>query len=429
LKKINLRILIPFLLFLILGYVSTGTLSPFANTLDFEGFPFVEPKCQYLYNGDYPHFYSLFLMLDGQPSFFWDFSIYTRRILYNVIAFPFMKKWGHDSGGIICNFLLMIVSGIFLFKYSWKRYNQRTAEIVLWLYMGFTGIFYFIGQPFLHNIIVPSCLLIYVLLEKITGEKDFVRFTFYSLCLGLIHLGYDLFVFSIPAGFFLLWFSDKKRIPFFIFMSLLPLTIWIFTVKYLLGVSALNSNNEVYLEIIKAYFVWDNYSNYYKVLFDLPMLFVHNFLFSSFFVIPFFFLVVLIYYRKKTLVFFENRDWALLSALLLLFLFNNMVPYYESKWQMRGYWIARIYEPLFLPLLFIMARLISSLLETGFSKFILISMILFQIAIPLLPLIYDPLHIASKIYYNYYRHSPEESMVKNLKKHGIRPFGFCKSNE
>ena len=42
-------------------------------------------------------FIALFFLLDGKPKQTGESDIVLRRILYNIIAYPFMKLFEHDS--------------------------------------------------------------------------------------------------------------------------------------------------------------------------------------------------------------------------------------------------------------------------------------------------------------------------------------------
>jgi hypothetical protein len=89
-------------------WCSTGTLSIYAATLD-PAVVQVEPTCGYLVNIDHPHHRAPFLMLQGAPRESWTFSVVLRRLLYPLLAFPFVEKLGFEAGGLLCNVLLQIL--------------------------------------------------------------------------------------------------------------------------------------------------------------------------------------------------------------------------------------------------------------------------------------------------------------------------------
>ena len=88
-------------------WVNTGTLAPYGATLEK---PFLWEPCNYILNIDHFHFKATFLMLDGAPREQWEFSVVLRRVLYPLLAYPFMKLLGYGAGGLVTNVLIALAS-------------------------------------------------------------------------------------------------------------------------------------------------------------------------------------------------------------------------------------------------------------------------------------------------------------------------------
>ena len=109
-------------------------------------------------------------------------------------------------------------------------------------------------------------------------------------------------------------------------------------------------------------------------------------------------------------------------------LFNNLTPPYGG-WQMRGPWIARLYQPVFIVFLHFLARQASTLgtwrsikNASIYSLFILTITLNAYICVgPALGSDYP-----GYVYEGFYRHGPKGMMAKNLQIYGRRPLGFCR---
>src|SRR5438105_4877949 len=99
------------LLMLLAIWLSSGTMYPFAATW---AFPIVSRPCGYLFNQDHTAYRAAFDMLDGAPRAQWEWSIVLRRILYPLVAFPFMKAAGFVVGGFIASALINVAALIAL---------------------------------------------------------------------------------------------------------------------------------------------------------------------------------------------------------------------------------------------------------------------------------------------------------------------------
>ena len=107
-------------------WLSSGTMSPFAATW---AFPIVTKSCGYLFNLDHPQYRAAFDMLDGAPRAAWEWSITLRRILYPLVAFPFMKAGGFVAGGFIASVLINLSALVALAVFVRKRWGDRAAIV------------------------------------------------------------------------------------------------------------------------------------------------------------------------------------------------------------------------------------------------------------------------------------------------------------
>ena len=416
-------------------YLSTGTLSPYANTVNFPpDYPLVEPKCHYLFNGDYYQFSAVFCFLDGKPRSTWMRSPVLHRILYNGIAYPFMKIFEHDLGGLITNFLLMALAFISFALFALRTNGENGAIAGMWLLALYPGITYYGGQPFLYAIIVPCCLWLYMLLWKLNSCTSVRNVWISALVMGILFLGYDLLVFFGTAAFFLLLFRKKYvQICVLVPGMLACSALWWCVAHFGLGVSFTSENSQAYSIILQSYFRHVDFLQWLALLKNLPENLMYNFFFSSFLFLPVLFSALIIVGAFACRKLLTLPETCLLLGIALVFLFNNCAPPYDFRWQMRGTWIARLYQPLFVVLLFYCARLFQALaFQKRHQLLKLLTIVLLIVTVcgngivALGPALNDPAGISSWVYWNFYKHSPPQTMKMNLAKYGRRPWGFCR---
>ncbi len=432
-RGVKYHFLITFLVLTASMYVSTGTLSPYANTTVGRAAPLVSQDCQYLYNADYSFFKAMFLMLDGAHKHEWNFSVVLRRILYNLLSYPFMKLMGHDLGGIVVNFLLIWTAFVTFHVFILHTIGKRGAIISLWLLAVYPGIFYYVGQPFLYACIVPGCLWLYIILWKLEARTTTRDVMILSSLLGILFLGYDFIVFFGPAAIGILLFRKRYlHIPISVCCMLFPSILWGFILKFY-GGSFASDNSSVYTVILKSYILPKDYQQWFSLLKDLPRLTIENFFFSTFFFLPLLFLVMLMMslLGRQTGVYL--LEIMILASVALVFFFNNAAPPYEGWWQMRGDWIARLYQPVFVVFLVFIARMYQALLDTpqlGKTKVLLSLLMIATIfgngLVVWGPILNDPFQLSSQVYWRFYKHSALGNMNVNLEKYGRRPLGFCR---
>jgi hypothetical protein len=439
-----------FAILLLVMYLSTGTLSPLANTVDFPpDYPLVEPKCHYLFNGDYYQHAALYYLVKGKPKQSWEFTMHLRRILYNLLAYPFMKLFQFDIGGLITNALLTILAFLSFALFTLKTTGETGAIAGLWLLALFPGIPYFVGQPFLYAMIVPSCLWMYMLLWKLdkyasaeplgNGRRSFFKgnaflrpVLFISIAIGIFFLAYDFIVFfGTAVVLVLVWRKKWRAIPFAFVGMLLATGLWWAVVHIFLKSSFASQNTVFYTNVLQSYFSTFNSAQWLDVLKKLPELIIVNFFFSCFFFLPMLFLFSVVIGHKKNCI--QVPEACVLMSVALVFMFNNCAPPYDKPWQMRGDWIARLYEPMFVVLLFYCVRIVQNVTaekHAYFRKYVMYVVLVIAVAgngiVSFGPALNDPAGISSLVYWKFYKHAPRETMKKNLEKYGRRPWGFCK---
>src|SRR3954451_23846126 len=190
-------------LLLTLGiWVNTGTLAPYGATLKS---PLLWAPCNYPLNIDNPHFKATFLMLDGAPRAQWAFSVVLRRILYPLLAYPFMKLLGFGAGGLVTNVLVAVGSLAFFWLALRRRLGAQPPLAILALLATYPGWMYWAGLPYSYAAIVPLSLLCLVLLWRLeSGDVSWRRAALVGLAMGVLFTGYDLLPIYGAAGVLLL---------------------------------------------------------------------------------------------------------------------------------------------------------------------------------------------------------------------------------
>jgi len=405
-------------------WLSSGTMAPYAAT---HHTPRISEPCHYLLNLDQPHFEAPFRMLAGAPSKDWGWSVYLRRILYPLLAYLPTRIFGLLWGGFITN--IIIYSTVFLIfgRFAEKRWGKKAMLTGLWLLATYPGMAYWAGLPYAHATIVPCTLLLFMILEHL-NEADKMRLNLLALGLaaGVLFLAYDLLPFFGPAMALVLL---RKRVwpimPAVLLAAVLPSVVmgWILKQR---GIDLYNGNTAAYWDIIASYWKGQDFLAWWNLIAAAPAIFWHNFLYSNFIFLP----VLMLWAVPAGMVGVKQLptrpEWALALSVLTVFLFNNLAPPYEG-WQMRGVWIARIYQPIFVVYLSWMMRL-SSLPEM--KRFWRQSFHLLTIATVLANahIISGPLlklNLSDHIYYNFYQHSFPGALIKNMEAYGRRPLGLC----
>ncbi|MBF0147042.1 MAG: hypothetical protein HQL84_13150 [Magnetococcales bacterium] len=409
-------------------WASTGTLAPYATTHPTP----LELRCGYLANIDHPVHFQPFLLFKGAPPELWQSSILLRRILYPVLAWPLVAQLGYDMGGLLTNILLTL-AGILVWLLFIHRQVGRTGAITsAWLLATYPGITYWVGLPYSYAVIVPAMLIACVLLWKIAQESAPIsHIVLFCSGIGILLTSYDgLMPILVPAVLWILWRRRwVRRIPVAMVGLIWPMGLNLVFLHGVLGVNLYNSNSQTYRIILGSWlhasFSWQNG---WDQLLELPTLAAHLFFFSNFFFLPLAFLFFVVLMKKYDGMGLNLVEEGILVASVVFFLFLNLAPDYPG-WQMRGTWIARIYQPVFVVFVFYLSRGLGQTLaiQSGRRRWAIAMVGVTVIANGWI--VFGGLH-ASRIsdwaYRNFYQHGEPFRYSYNLEKYGIRPLGFCR---
>lgn len=420
-------------LLLALGiWVNTGTLAPLGATLEK---PFVWEPCKYLLNIDHFHHKAAFLMLDGAPRDQWEFSVALRRLLYPLLSYPFMKRLGFGGGGLVINVLLSAGALAVFWLALQRRFGGRVPAVFLVLLATYPGWFYWSGLPYSYAAIVPASLLCLVLLWRVETLATAREALLAGLGLGVLFTAYDLLpFFGAAAVLLLLWRRRWAACAVLAVAQMLPPLLVNVVLDRVYAVPFRNANTEVYFHILRSYLPPYDWQGWSALLALLPRVLLDTYLFSNFLFLPVLFLIGLA--AARWLPGDPSRDQrplrpaeaSLLLAAALLFLFNNAAPPYPG-WQLRGLWIARLYQPavpvMFAVLagLFAQARLLPRPLRQGAwaAFFLTLACNAWVVFAPVL----GHAELSGFLYYRFYRHAQRPAYAENLRKYGARPVGFC----
>src|SRR5262249_54526326 len=218
----------------------------------------------------------------------------------------------------------------------------------MWLLATYPGITYWIGLPYSYVWIVPGSLLLTMLLWKLSRTTPHRDTLFISLAIGFCFWGYDLLpFFGIAALLILAWRRRFLQMLVALLGMTIPMVVLFAVLKVVFRLPLLNSNSGVYWVVLKSFASPVDYGAWWKLIAAAPSIFVDNFFASNFLFLPLLFVLLAgVSYLKTRSISFNTPEREILLATLLVFLVNNLAPPYAG-WQMRGIWIARIYQPVF----------------------------------------------------------------------------------
>jgi hypothetical protein len=400
-------------------WVNTGTLAPYGATLEK---PFLWQPCDYALNIDHFHFKATFLMLDGAPRDQWEFSVVLRRILYPLLAYPLMKQFGFGGGGLIANVLLAMISLALFWRALRRRLGEEPPAALLALLATYPGWMYWAGLPYSYSIIVPASLLCMALLWRVEALTTWRQALLAGLGLGVLFTGYDLLPFFGAAGVLLLLWRRLWGACTVLAVAMVVPTA--------LRVPFRNGNTEAYFAVLKSYLPPIDLHAWWLLLRQLPQVAATNALFSNFLVLPLLFLLALLLSRRLPAGSRPLRpaEACLLIAALLLFLFNNLAPPYAG-WQLRGSWVARLYQPVFaamistLALFYSRASRLPGIAQRGAWAALGLAVTL-QAWVVFAPALGAPA-MSGYLYWRFYQHAKRPFYAENLERYGARPIGFC----
>jgi hypothetical protein len=408
-------------------WLSSGTMTPVASTFYA---PIVSTPCHYLYNVDHPLHEAAFRMLDGQPRERWQDSIVLRRILFPLVAYPFMKLAGYEVGGFVASVLCQVAGLLALGGFLRRKYGEGAARIGVWLLATYPGITYWAALPYAYVAIVPASIALFALLTRL-DERDDLRATFVtSAAMGVLFTAYDLApFFGVAALLALLRRRRLRAIPVAVAGLAAAPTISLAILALVFHVGWTNKNTDLYGVIARAYLHPPPLAAWLRSISDFLPALAANYFHGNLVFLPLLFLVVALVARRRPTV----PEGALLLASLAVFLFNNLAPPYGGRWQMRGDFIPRLYQPLFVALLVYCARVVAELsrdeqakpeqTKALFLKVAVVVSCLGNASIAFGPIAHVPW--AGHAYHRFYMHSGPDVMDDALERYGRRPLGFC----
>jgi hypothetical protein len=404
-------------------WLSSGTMAPYAATW---AYPIVTQPCGYLVNTDHAQHEAVFQMLDGQPPERWRQSLVLRRLLFPVVAYPFMKVGGFAVGGFVASLLCQLGALGALAFHLLRRRGESAAIAGMWTLALYPGITYWAALPYAYAAIVPASIGLFILLVRLDERRGFRAAAGLSLAMGLLFTAYDLApIFGLAA---LLVLLRRRRFGDLAVatagMAFAPLCA-LLLLKLVFQVPLSNTNTAIYGTVLRAYLHPPGLGIWLRSVAGFPIVLLGNFLFSNLVFLPALFLVVVAITRQRpTLV-----EGAVMLAVALVFLFNNLAPPYPGRWQMRGDFIPRLYQPIFVALLVYCARAIGDRPSLPRPKATLLVAaaglaFLANASIAFGPIARVPW--AGTVYQAFYQHAPPGTMDEMLAQHGRRPLGFCK---
>jgi hypothetical protein len=404
-------------------WLSSGTMAPYGATFVY---PIVTPPCDYLVNVDQPQHEGVFQMLDGQPPERWRHSLVLRRLLFPLVAYPFMKVGGFAVGGFVASLLCQLTSLWLLALHLRRRWGEPAAIAGTWLLAVYPGITYWAALPYAYAAIVPASIGLFILLARIDRQRGWRRIIGPAAAMGLLFTAYDLApYFGVAALGVLLRRRRWAELPVAIVgMALAPVGS-LLLLKLAFHAPLSNGNTAIYGMVLRSYLHPPPVGLWLRSLADFPSALLANFLFSNLVFLPVLFLAVVAVTRQRpTLV-----EGAVMAAVAAVFLFNNLAPPYEGRWQMRGDFIPRLYQPIFVALLVYCARAIGDGAARPRPKRVLLVALAALTVLGNASVAFGPIARVpwtGTVYQAFYQHSPPGTLEENLARYGRRPLGFCR---
>jgi hypothetical protein len=361
------------------------------------------------------------------PKEEWKYGLTLRRVGLFIVGYPFFRAFGFYWGGELTCFLLTIFTFLYLIHFVKKKYGSSAAYAAMLLAGSYTGIMYWIGSPFAQNTIFPICVFVYILMMKLETTTVLKKALGIWFLIGVLFTGYDLFIMFIPAIFFFYCFRKQwlwavlSAIVIFLPQVIVELALQTY------GALFHNANKDLYTVILQS--VTDNFSVADLLLHikQLPGIFIENLFNAGFFILPGLFLIIYIPAR----IFYKFQlnivEVSIFLGVFWLFLFLNLVPSYDSIWQLRGVNIARIYQPVFIPMLMYLVRFASYIYETN-KKVSMVYFVLLFLAFGTCVWLnlggWYHNEYTQSMYYNFYRNSIDDAYFRNIEIYGKKPLGF-----
>jgi hypothetical protein len=420
--KFNAHLVATSIVLVVAIWLSSGTMAPYAATAQY---PAILEPCHYLISVDHDQFAKMDRMISGDDASTWGGSVVLRRMLFPIIAFPFVRAAGFMAGGLLASIVVNVLALIAFSFFVRRRIGERGAILVAWLLSTYPGTTYWAGLPYAYAAIVPGSLICAMLLYRLHEAATLRETLRTSLYLGVLFTAYDFLPFFGTAALVILFARKRFRwtVPAGIVMLMPNAAIILMFV--LISIQVVNNNTAGYINVLSAYLhPLRDVPGTLQTLMHLPAVFVATFFFSNLVFLPLLFITAMARAWRQAGRFLEKPDRALLVASFVLFLFLNAAPPYYG-WQFRGEWIARLFQPVFPAFLLAIARFIQQLEGASLKRWsaAVFATIALNASVAFGPVLMNPL--AGWVYYKFYAHSPPNSLITNLERFGRRPLGVC----
>lgn len=402
---------------------NSGNLSVYAATL-------TNPHSMhgYITNYDDIHYEMNYKMLRGKyPADEWRFGYTLRRVGMYIAGYPFFLVGGFYYGGEITSFLLVLLSFIILIRFVNRTYGTRAAYAAMLIAGTYTGIMYWIGSPFAQNTIFPICVVVYILMIKLSQPMTLKQAALIWAGIGLLFTGYDLFIMFMPAVFLFYLFQKNWKWALLSALLIFLPQVLVEMILQSVGVHMHNENKDLYALIIRSYFTGFSFPDLWMHIKQLPGILFYNLMDAGFYLLPALFFISYLIGRLRFGFRLSYIERCILMGIACLWLFLNLAPTYESHWQLRGIDIARIYQPVFIVMLMYPVRLIAHRQETKSSTWKLAMPALTLYALCVFALNMGGWYgseYTQTMYYRFYRHSDPDAYLKNIELYGRRPLGL-----
>lgn len=417
------------LVFLAGLYCNTGTLSPYASS----GIPRVDVDTGYLYNIDHGEFRALYHFVNGAERTAWEHAILLRRVLYPVLAWPFMRLAGFELGGTLASLAISWL-GLILALHALRRQVGRRGALFAGLLLAvYPGAAYWSGLPYLYAVIVPGCLLLMAGIVELSRHPSLPRTLLISLGLGFGYLAYDFVAFFLPASVLVLALQRRWNAAVVTVVGqVLPILCWLAALRWVFHVPALNSNTGIYDVIVRAYLSPGDLNAWFSLAGDAPAAAWNVWFGANFQFLPLLALAVLALNPVTSRVRPTLAGLALLASVAALFAFINLSPLHSGPWVLRGSWVSRIYQPALAVCIYACARWwqhlppLSRPSQWGIRA--LVALVLVGNAVITFgPILGNPGGVAGEAFFRFYTHTDViliRSLDTNLTTQGRRPIGF-----
>lgn len=411
-------------LLLVQVWLSTGTMAPYAATLVN---PLVTPE-GYLVNYDHQHYEAIYRYVRGESPGAWHYGIVLRRVLFFLLAFPFMAVFGFLRGGVAASMLVNVAAFASFVWFMRKRVGIWAGYAAMVLLCSYPGITYWAGLPYAHAMIVPATLWATMLMDRMHRTRSPWRLAGLALVIGVLFTAYDLFIFFLPAVVLLLVFTRKaKAVPGVVAAMALP-SVLVNVLLVARAGTARSDNTRIFGSILNAYLHPSEFARWLGYVKDLPKILFFNYFDTGFWFFSGLFLVLYVLGRFRLGLRLNAIERALFAAVVLLFFFLNLAPHYED-WQMRGVWISRLYQPIFAVIVSYAARLAQAVASEGQrirAQFAVAALVgatfLLNLGVTLGPSLQAPPFLT--VYARFYVNGPVTAFGANLGKYGRRPLGL-----